>query len=183
MKHVSRGARILASATLSAAVVSGVAAVPLAAPAAAATYAPALSAFDTRLLADINHARASYGMRALVAVTGTTDVAHSWSCHMARYLSLAHNPRLGNLLESHGSVLWTTYAENIAVATSTTSADTVFRMYMNSPMHRANILNRANRYIGLWTKVGGSRRWNTIDFVGSTASSYTYSYGASRVGC
>ena len=54
---------------VAAAVMSGIAAVPLAAPAAAG-YTPPLSSFDARLLADINHARAAHGLRGLTAVAG-----------------------------------------------------------------------------------------------------------------
>lgn len=168
---------------VAAAVLSGVIAVPLATRAAAGTYTPTLSAFDTRLLYDINHARTVRGIRALTLVAGTTDVAHGWSCHMGTYSTLSHDLRLGTLLETHGSFLWTTYGENVGVVSSTSGADTLFRAYMNSPAHRANILDRSYRYVGVWSKRSGGRRWNTIDFVGSTASSYSNAYGPARRTC
>jgi len=167
---------------VAAAVMSGIAAVPLAAPAAAG-YTPPLSSFDARLLADINHARAAHGLRGLTAVAGTTDVAHGWSCHMATYRTLAHNLRLGGQLPTHGSSLWTTYGENVGSESATASADSLYRAYMASPMHRANILDRSYRYVGIWTKTRGTRRWNTLDFVGSATSSYNYRYGATRSTC
>ena len=182
---MSKHTRILSRAgalVVTAAVMSGIAAVPLAAPAAAA-YTPSLSSFDARLVYDINHARAAHGIRALTVVAGTTDVAHGWSCHMATYSSLAHNLRLGVQLPTHGSALWTTYGENVGMESSTASADTLFRAYMASPMHRANILDRSYRYLGIWSKSSGGRRWNTLDFVGSTSSSYSYAYGATRRTC
>ena len=174
---LKRGAIVVAAGAAVAA------ATPLAAPADATVSMPSLSSFDARLLHDINHARAAHGMRALTPVAGTTDVAHGWSCHLASRTALAHNLRLGSLLVTHGSALWTTYGENVGVVSSTASADTLFRAYMASPPHRANILDRAYRYVGMWSKVGAGRRWDTIDFVGSTASSYSYAYGQTRRTC
>jgi uncharacterized protein YkwD len=182
MSQVTRKLVRAGAVALAAAVMSGVAAVPFAAPASAA-YTPTLSSFDARLLYDINHARAAHGVRGLTVVAGTTDVAHSWSCHMAAGSTLSHNLRLGSAISSHGSSLWTTYGENVGVELSTASADALFRAYMASPMHRANILDRTYRYLGIWTKTSGSHRWNTLDFVGSTASSYNYGYGATRIHC
>ena len=149
----------------------------------AALATPNISGFDQRLLRDINYARASRGLRRLALVAGTTDVAHRWSCHMARYRSLTHNPSLARALALHGSPDWTTYGENIAWQSSGYGADHMFRGYMSSPAHRANILNRSFRYVGIWSKRSSGRRWNTTDFVGSPISSYHYSYGGMRVAC
>ena len=186
MSHVTRtrtGIRAAAAVVFAAVVGVSIGSIPFATTAGAATTAPALSQFDARLLADINHARAAHGERALRAVAGTTDVAHGWSCHMAADLTLAHNGRLGSLLDSHGSSLWTTYGENVGYTTATAGADRLFHDYMNSPLHRANILNRSYRYVGIWSKRSNGRRWNTIDFVGSTVSSYNYGYGITRRTC
>jgi uncharacterized protein YkwD len=177
-RTLSRAGALLVSAVV---LTTGLA-VPLAAPAAASTT-PVLSTFDARLLSDINHARTARGIRALTVVAGTTDVAHGWSCHMATVSLLSHDLRLGALLETHGSYWWTTYGENVGLISSTSGADALFRAYMNSPAHRANILDRTFRYVGIWTKGSGGRRWNTIDFVGSAASSYNYAYGGTRRTC
>src|SRR6476619_6329115 len=98
MSHVTRtltrgGLLVLLAALLSCFVV-----VPFAQQASAAST-PSLSAFDARLLYDINHARTSHGIRALTVVAGTTDVAHGWSCHLAGVHLLSHNGRLGTQLE------------------------------------------------------------------------------------
>jgi uncharacterized protein YkwD len=182
MSYVTRTLSRAGALLISAAVLTTGLVVPLASSAAASTT-PALSAFDARLLADINHARTSRGIRALTVVAGTTDVAHGWSCHMAAVSLLAHNLRLGAVLETHGSSLWTTYGENVGTIGSTSGADALFRAYMNSPGHRANILDRTFRYVGVWTKASSGRRWNTIDFVGSSANSYSYAYGGTRRTC
>jgi uncharacterized protein YkwD len=114
---------------------------------------------------------------------GTSDVARRWSCHLARYRSLTHNPNLAHDLELHGSPDWTTAGENVAWQSSGYGADHLFRSYMRSPAHRANILDRSFRYVGVWTKRSSGRRWNTTNFVGEPVSSYHYSYGGMRVAC
>src|SRR4051812_25586835 len=149
---------------------------PLTQHASAGTYLT-LSTFDSRLLADINHARAARGIRQLSAVAGTTDVAHGWSCRLASLRSLSHNPSLGSQLDSHGSSNWTTYGENVGMESSSAGADALFHAYMNSPPHRANILDPDYKYIGIYTKRTSALRWNTLDFVGRYASSYNYGYG------
>jgi uncharacterized protein YkwD len=168
--------------TLAGCLLAGVTAGPLA-TSAQATTAPSLTTFDSRLLYDINNARAARGIRKLVAVAGTTDIAHHWSCHQAYYLTLAHNLNLASQLVTHGSSLWTTYGENVGEQSSTYGADRLFRAYMNDAGHRANILDKGFRYVGLWSKRHDGRRYNTIDFVGSPISSYSYTYGATRVTC
>jgi len=183
MSHVTRTLSRAGAVLVSAAVLVAGAVVPMAAPAAATTSTPTLSTFDARLLYDINHARTVRGIRALTVVAGTTDVAHGWSCHMAAFSLLSHDLRLGALLETHGSYWWTTYGENVGMIGSTSGADSLFRAYMNSPEHRANILDRSYRYVGIWSKRSGGYRYNTIDFVGSAASSYNYAYGPTRRTC
>ena len=153
-------------------------------PDADAAVAPrTLSRFDLRLLRDINHARASRGIRRLALAAGTSDVAHRWSCHMARAGLLLHNPNLWQALDTHGSSGWTTYGENIAWQARRSGADRLFHSYMRSAPHRANILDRSFRYVGVWSKPSGRRRWNTTDFVGSAAGSYDDGYGGMRATC
>lgn len=142
-----------------------------------------LSRFDQRLLTDINAARTAHGMRPLVLVAGTTDIAHQWSCHLGAAKLLGHNPSLAAQLATHGSNLWTAYAENVGYVPARAGAGTMFRAYLRSPVHRANILDPAMRYVGVWSKRSGGHRFNTIDFVGADSRSYTASYGAARVNC
>jgi uncharacterized protein YkwD len=148
-----------------------------------ATSASVLSTFDRNLLHDINDARASRGLRRLALAAGTTDVAHQWSCHLARYRTLQHNPNLAADLSSHGSSLWTSYGENIGWQSAGYVAHRMFRAYMHDPSHRANILGQSYRYVGIWSKRHKGRRYNTTDFVGRLASSYSTSYGGVRASC
>jgi len=143
------------------------------APSAAAESTP--SAFGSRLVTLINQARAQHGLRSLTVTSGTSTVAANWTSHMAQQQALSHNPNLGSQLESHGSPNWTTYAENVGDG-ATSSADTMFQNYMNSPEHRANILDSHMRYVGVGVVFTGSLAWNTLDFVdqyNSTSSTST----------
>jgi uncharacterized protein YkwD len=150
---------------------------------AEASTAPTMSRFDQRLLTLINATRQAHGLRPLAVTAGTSDVAHSWSCHMANVRILSHNGRLAADLSTHGSRLWTSYDENVGYIAKTEGARRLFNAYMKSPEHRANILDASARFIGSWTKVGGHRRYNTIDFVGSQTTAYHYSYGGMRTTC
>jgi uncharacterized protein YkwD len=178
---IGRVAGTVVSLTLT--VTGLLAATPFIQAANAAYVRPSLSGFDARLVTDINHARAAHGLHTLVVAAGTTDVAHHWSCHLASQRTLAHNGRLASQLATHGSRYWTVYAENVGVESTAASADALFKAYMNSPAHRANILSSSARFIGVWTKRGGSRRFNTIDFVGATTRSYNNAYGVTRATC
>src|SRR4051812_7707073 len=84
---------------------------PSSTDAEAASTTPVLSRFAQRLVRDINPARAPRGFRRLALAAGTTDVAHHWSCHMARYRRLGHNPDLASALSARGSAAWTSYGE------------------------------------------------------------------------
>jgi uncharacterized protein YkwD len=170
-------------ATVAAITLGAMASGPLVRDAHAAYASTPLSHFDARLLADINHARAAHGLRKLTVAAGTTDVAHGWACHLAARHLLAHNGRLASQLESHGSQLWTSYAENVGYVGASSGAGALFKAYMHSAPHRANILDRSARFIGIWSKRGGAYRYNTIDFVGATTRAYHNSYGAPRRTC
>ena len=55
----------------------------------------------------------------------------------------------------------------------------LFRAYMHSPKHRANILDGHYRFVGIHTERRHGQRWNTLDFV----DSYSGTYGATRATC
>lgn len=148
------------SAVLAVAVLAGIAA--LLAPSASAESSP--SAFGSRLATLINQARAQHGLRALTVTSGTSTVAAAWTQHLDQQQALSHNPDLGHQLETHGSPNWTAYGENVGDG-PTSSADTLFQAYMNSPEHRDNILGSAYRYLGVGVVFDGSTAWNTLDFV------------------
>lgn len=162
--RVQPSIRVVAGATLP--VLLGVAA--LLSTSAAAESSP--SAFGSRLVSLINQARADHGLRALTVTSGTSTVAANWTNHLDQQQALSHNPDLGHQLETHGSPDWTAYGENVGDG-PTSSADTLFKAYMNSPEHRDNILGSAYRYVGVGVVFDGSTAWNTLDFVDQYAAS------------
>ena len=127
-------------------------------------------AFDQQMLELMNGARASAGAPALTANAGLRNLALSWSNHMANGGTgnvLQHNPNVRGLLPSYGAASATGWAENIANWSPGNGRDaaSVFNLYMNSPGHRANILNPAMRFVGVGTVVSGSNvGWNTQKF-------------------
>jgi uncharacterized protein YkwD len=148
-------------------------------PAQASTRpAVSLSSYDAALLHDINAARRAYGRVPLRVGAGTTDVAHGWSCAMRRVRQLSHRPSLVPALARHGSSRWRTLGENVGMSGST-NPHALFQAYMHSPEHRANILDRGYRYIGIHTERSRGVSWNTLDFV----DTYSTGYGATRVTC
>jgi len=130
----------------------------------AAHAEPTPQAFSSRLVELINQARAQNGLHSLTVTSGTSTVARNWTEHLDRAQALSHNPDLGPELESHGSPRWTMYGENVGEG-PTSSADTLFKAYMNSPEHRDNILGSKFRYLGIGVVFDGSTAWNTLDFV------------------
>src|SRR5207245_6253792 len=108
VRHMRRTARVLATAAAAVAPMLGlVAPVALtAAPAGASEQtvdSVHLNGYEAGLVARINNVRRSAGLRALVVVPGTTDVARRWAWHLASAQALSHNPRLVSNLQSAGS--------------------------------------------------------------------------------
>jgi hypothetical protein len=126
--------------------------------------------YTSRLVALVNQARAQNGDAPLQVEPGTTDVAAAWTEQLASQGYLGHNPNLGNDLASYGSPQWTACGENVGQGPASNS-DQLFTSYMNSPEHRANILNPHFRYLGIATVFTGSTAWNTMDFVDSYQTS------------
>lgn len=149
----------------------------LVAPSAhAASYGT--GSYGSRLLQLVNEARTSNGLHALTLTGGTSTVAAGWTQHLAQQGALSHNPNLASQLESHGSSNWTIYGENVGEG-APTNPDQLFNAYMQSPEHRANILEARYRYVGVAVVFAGGYAWNTFDFVDQYAGSTTASATAS----
>lgn len=139
------------------------------------------SSYAGRLLGLVNDARAQLGLQPLVLAMGTTTVAWGWTEHLAQVHALSHNQHLGRQLSTHGSSRWRVYGENVGVG-STDDPDGLFDAYMHSPEHRANILNRDYRYVGVAVVFTGSRSWNTFDFVDVYGMQAMHHAGGRHVG-
>lgn len=151
----------------------------LAAPSALAAPTVAngvhLNTVEAELLARINMVRVNRQLAPLQVAPGYTDVARRWSAVQARRGVLAHNPDARTNLVAAGGRDWRVLGENVGHGRD---ADSLFRAYWNSPLHRANILRPEYRFIGIgWVIAPDGTGYNTQNFV----SSYSASYGPTRV--
>jgi uncharacterized protein YkwD len=142
-----------------------------------------LNASEAALVGYINQARRKAGLAPVTVTPGTTDVARRWALRMATSKTLGHNPNFAAEVGRSGSPNWTKVSENVGYA-SACDPKQLFDAYMNSPGHRANILDRKVRYIGMGSvdrtdpKWSCGIVWNAMNFVDSYRGS---SYGAGRV--
>jgi uncharacterized protein YkwD len=164
---------LAAVATAGALLAAGVAA-PAPASAFTTTNGVRLNYVEARLAALINNARTSRGLAPLTVAPGTTDLARDWSMNQASKDLMYHNPNLVAGVQRHGSSDWRAVAENVGRGWS---ADSLFEAYMNSPGHRANILDSGMRYLGIgWVERPDGSGYNTQVFV----DRYSTAYGRSR---
>lgn len=140
-------------------------------PAPAAQAATAQPSYDSRLLVLINQARAKAGLHTLSLFEPLTQQTRRWSERMAANDSLTHDAAFGDKAKTICSL--STGRENIAFTTG--GADSMFRMYMNSPGHRAAIMSADTQFLGLATvsvpwpdHPSIPLYWNTMRFVGGT---------------
>ncbi|GAA2020574.1 CAP domain-containing protein [Nakamurella flavida] len=143
--------------------------VPAAVAAAPAAQEAPQTAFDQQMVGLINGARTQAGLSAVSAAAGLTQLSVDWSTTMADGKTgyvLKHNPDAWTQLPNYGAASRTSWAENVASWTSGAySAQDIFTSYMNSPGHRANIMNPAFRFVGVGTVSGGNGSdYNTMTF-------------------
>lgn len=125
------------------------------APAAGATATEAQLAADVLVL--VNQERAAVGAAPLVWNGPLAAVAQAHSADMAARGFFAHNNPDGltpfDRMAAAG-ITYTTAGENIAAGYA--DANAVMNGWMNSPGHKANILNTSYTEIGIGVKQGGS---------------------------
>jgi uncharacterized protein YkwD len=138
-------------------------------------YADSTYSMEAQFIAKVNAARQANGQAPYSIASDLTSVARQQSANMASRTSLYHNPSLTTQVPN-----WQAVGENVGEGPDVNDIHVAF---MNSPEHRANILDPSARFIGSWTKIGGHKRYNTIDFVGSRTTSYNTSYGSMRTSC
>lgn len=114
------------------------------APASAATSCTTMPALDIqqRILTDINAARANAGAAPLARNSIMDDVAMAWSQRQADARTMSHNPSYSSEIPSG----WSAAAENVAYGYA---PSTVVNAWLNSPGHRANILQASHNYTGI----------------------------------
>ena len=110
----------------------------------------------------LNHERAKHGLRKLRLDKRLSRAARMHSAAMARHSFFSHNSRNGSSFVERirrsgylrGARNWSV-GENIAWGSGSRSAvRSIARAWMNSPGHRANILSRSFRAIGIGISYG-----------------------------
>lgn len=114
-------------------------------------------AWRDQVLQLVNQERTSRGLGRVTRNTTLEDQATQYACEMITYDFFAHdNPVTGSDLadraDEFGYDYWT-IGENLAAGQSTPAA--VVEDWMDSPDHRANILNPAFTELGVGVRVGG----------------------------
>lgn len=129
------------------------------APAAAtatANVAYAAVSDPSGYLSRLNGERAAHGLRPLIMRSDLTQVAQSWSDHMAATGVLSHNPRLATAVSN-----WLAVGENVGDGPTIGDLDSAF---MASAKHRANILDPTYDDVGIGTVTRNGMIWITVDF-------------------
>lgn len=121
-------------------------------PADAATDVTA----EQHFIDSVNAERASRGLQRLQLATDLRTVARRHSVRMADRNHLHHNPALGKEVSG-----WQRLAENVGRGPTVPRLHTAF---MNSPGHRANVLDSRVTQIGVGVEVRGSTVWVTQVF-------------------
>jgi uncharacterized protein YkwD len=122
--------------------------------------------FESRLLARTNTRRARHGCRPLRQNAALALAARLHSLRMAAQSELSHRladePGLEGRAVSAGYTNWRLLAENLAWGQST--PDAVFREWVHSAGHRANLDNCRLRDVGVSVVIQGGQPWVTQDF-------------------
>jgi uncharacterized protein YkwD len=104
-----------------------------------------------------NQDRAAAGLAPLAWDHQLELMAGSWASHLAQTGALEHND-LGAVMRLPYMSQWWTLGENL-LAGPAMSAEGAEGLWMNSPGHRANILNPNFRYIGAAAVQDSSGGW------------------------
>ena len=132
--HRAAGRRLAKLITAAAVTVGAVAG-------SAAFAAPAFASPSGDLAAATNASRAAAGLPGLQIDGQLSSVAQAWANHLAAANVLSHNGALRSQVSN-----WTNLGENVGMAGDIPSVQQAF---MNSPEHRANILNPSYTLMGV----------------------------------
>jgi len=115
-----------------------------------------MRALESRVLVDINRVRAEHGLAPLRLSTRLSAAASQHSREMARVGYFSHSSadgaafwrRIARFYPSGGYSSWSV-GENLLWSSPDVDAPGAIKMWMGSPEHRANLLNRSWREVGL----------------------------------
>ncbi len=97
--------------------------------------------FETDQYNRINAFRAQNGRGALARSDCLTQAARGWALNMASRKALSHSD-LANFINGYCGSGWTSLAENIGQGTS---SDSLWDGFINSPLHKDNILSNSTK--------------------------------------
>jgi len=112
-------------------------------------------AFEREVFDLTNAERAAYGLPPLIWHYGLAHVARMHSLDMALNNFMAHDSFDGRTFSqriTQAGISWTNVAENVARGQQSPQA--VVNAWMNSPDHRANILNPSRTHLGVGFQTG-----------------------------
>jgi uncharacterized protein YkwD len=128
-------------------------------PASAGTRTPATEMKWT-MFHLVNTARRNHGLKALNLNATLSRTAWRHSTRMAERGTVFHTANLYDTVRRYDPRRW---GENVGMAGTVRR---LFRLFMGSADHRANILGRAYRYVGVGMVRSGGRVWGTLIFYG-----------------
>ncbi len=115
----------------------------------AAIPAGFIGSYEQDIVDKTNAARAQQGLGKVQHIECLNTVAENWAKQMARAGTMYHNPEGGADITAACGGAWASRGENVAAGWSST--DSVFRAWMASPAHYANI---AGKYAYKFNKTG-----------------------------
>ncbi len=129
-------------------------------------------AWQNRILELVNQARADAGLSILAHNTTLEAMAGDYACDMITGQFFAHvNPRSGETLEGRVAASGYEYqvvGENLAAGQTT--PEQAFDDWMNSPTHRANILDPRFSELGVGVREGGDHGIYWVQHFGEPAN-------------
>jgi uncharacterized protein YkwD len=134
------GRRLIARALVSCLLGSAAAtAAAVAAPTAA--FAESSYQMESEFIAKMNSARQANGLAPYAVYSDLTSIARQHSQQMASRQELYHNPNLTTEVQN-----WQAVGENVGDGPT---VDSIHQAFMNSPEHRANILDHDFTQVGV----------------------------------
>jgi uncharacterized protein YkwD len=113
-----------------------------------------------KMLSWVNHSRVEHHVHRLRMVRPVVGLAHDHNLAMARKQRLFHSNDLGYKLRSYS---WHSWGENVGAGVTPYG---LFKAYMASPEHRANMLSKGFDRVGISFVERHGVLWSTLIFYG-----------------
>lgn len=141
------------------------AALVMGSPAVACTKPGSLDNLRAETVRAVNAVRKDAGLAPLSVNRRLTSTAQGHSCDMARRTKMTHTGSDGSSFDvrvARGGYKFSTSYENVGSGFSTPT--TMLKAWMNSPPHRANVLSRDAKDVGIGIAVGsdGAMYWTML---------------------